>query len=117
MVWAVVCGRAVTPRRRGCRRKPGSEDPPPCLNLVLTTGFKRVASAKVSPIGSETNKGLGAISQAFILSGAPGEIRTPDPLVRSQVLYPTELRAHCRVEADDYTDLTCAPQVLSLIHI
>jgi hypothetical protein len=26
--------------------------------------------------------------------GAPGEIRTPDPLVRSQILYPTELRAH-----------------------
>jgi hypothetical protein len=24
---------------------------------------------------------------------APGEIRTPDPLVRSQILYPTELRA------------------------
>jgi hypothetical protein len=38
--------------------------------------------------------------------GAPGEIRTPDPLVRSQVLYPTELRAHregefvCRNERD-----------------
>src|SRR5215467_2789332 len=30
--------------------------------------------------------------------GAPGEIRTPDPLVRSQVLYPTELRAR-RFEA------------------
>ncbi len=28
-------------------------------------------------------------------NGAPGEIRTPDPLVRSQVLYPAELRAHC----------------------
>ena len=27
--------------------------------------------------------------------GAPGAIRTPDPLVRSQVLYPTELRARC----------------------
>ena len=26
--------------------------------------------------------------------GAPGEIRTPDHLVRSQVLYPAELRAH-----------------------
>ena len=26
--------------------------------------------------------------------GAPGEIRTPDTLVRSQVLYPAELRAH-----------------------
>ena len=25
--------------------------------------------------------------------GAPEEIRTPDPLVRSQILYPTELRA------------------------
>src|ERR1039458_9109741 len=29
--------------------------------------------------------------------GAPGGIRTPDPLVRSQVLYPTELRARCLV--------------------
>src|SRR5229473_744184 len=28
------------------------------------------------------------------LSGAPGEIRTPDPLLRRQTLYPTELRAH-----------------------
>ena len=30
--------------------------------------------------------------------GAPGEIRTPDRLVRSQVLYPTELRARCLVK-------------------
>ena len=29
-----------------------------------------------------------------MLNGAPGEIRTPDRLVRSQVLYPAELRAH-----------------------
>ena len=29
--------------------------------------------------------------------GAPGEIRTPDRLVRSQVLYPAELRAHCLI--------------------
>jgi len=28
--------------------------------------------------------------------GAPEEIRTPDPLVRSQVLYPAELRARSR---------------------
>ena len=27
------------------------------------------------------------------VSGAPGEIRTPDPLLRRQTLYPTELRA------------------------
>jgi hypothetical protein len=31
--------------------------------------------------------------------GAPGEIRTPDLLVRSQALYPTELRA--RIEQND----------------
>ena len=31
------------------------------------------------------------------LNGAPGEIRTPDPLVRSQVLYPAELRAHASI--------------------
>src|ERR1019366_7778007 len=28
------------------------------------------------------------------ISGAPGEIRTPDPLLRRQMLYPAELRAH-----------------------
>ena len=28
------------------------------------------------------------------VSGAPGEIRTPDPLIRSQILYPAELQAH-----------------------
>ncbi len=27
------------------------------------------------------------------VNGAPGEIRTPDHLVRSQILYPAELRA------------------------
>ena len=29
----------------------------------------------------------------WLFYGTPGEIRTPDPLVRSQVLYPAELRA------------------------
>ena len=31
-----------------------------------------------------------------MLNGAPGEIRTPDRLVRSQVLYPAELQARGR---------------------
>ena len=30
----------------------------------------------------------------FRINGAPGWIRTTDPLVRSQILYPAELRAH-----------------------
>ncbi len=35
------------------------------------------------------------------LYGDPGEIRTPDQLVRSQLLYPTELRSH---QATFYTN-------------
>src|SRR5262245_38317875 len=34
-----------------------------------------------------------AKNENFPKCGAPGEIRTPDPQVRSLVLYPTELRA------------------------
>ena len=34
--------------------------------------------------------------RALFRIGAPGEIRTPDPLVRSQVLYPAELRARTK---------------------
>ena len=41
----------------------------------------------------ETN-GLNRIVEPLDILGAPGRIRTHDPLVRSQVLYPTELRAH-----------------------
>ena len=35
-------------------------------------------------------------------NGAPGEIRTPDLLVRSQALYPTELRARTFDLADGH---------------
>jgi hypothetical protein len=35
-------------------------------------------------------------------NGAPGEIRTPDPLVRSQMLYPAELRAHYGTISGDF---------------
>jgi hypothetical protein len=37
--------------------------------------------------------GLSDGKNAEKIIGAPGEIRTPDLLVRSQTLYPTELRA------------------------
>ncbi len=32
--------------------------------------------------------------QQAILTGAPGRSRTPNLLIRSQMLYPIELRAH-----------------------
>ena len=35
----------------------------------------------------------GVISNNLEGNGGPGAIRTPDPFVRSEVLYPTELRA------------------------
>ena len=45
-------------------------------------------------------------------SGAPGAIRTPDPLVRSQVLYPAELRALCVFEGSHCTKLFHLAQAL-----
>ena len=66
-------------------------------NLIIEAGKrKRVRSFLIQP---------------FVLapySGAPGAIRTPDPLVRSQVLYPAELRAHCVFEAAHYIE-SCGP--------
>ena len=40
------------------------------------------------------------ITNRYVESGAPGRIRTSDRLVRSQVLYPTELRARCASRRD-----------------
>ena len=51
-----------------------------------------------TPLAGERLQPLGHLSGVTFLSqtwsdGAPGRIRTSDRLVRSQVLYPTELRA------------------------
>jgi hypothetical protein len=50
--------------------------------------------------------------------GAPGEIRTPDLLVRSQTLYPTELRArnawHVYQGDDDFSKSLKNQDLLSL---
>jgi hypothetical protein len=54
----------------------------------LKTGIRSIAS------GIEQNRdGDARTFQSLIdVSGAPGMIRTCDPLIRSQVLYPAELR-------------------------
>ena len=39
------------------------------------------------------------MTYSFNFGGAPGRNRTHDPLVRSQVLYPAELLAHCCLTA------------------
>ena len=61
-----------------------------------------------------TKKGIAQRQSLFLGDGAPGEIRTPDHLVRSQVLYPTELRA---LEVAYYLDATTACQEIRFICI
>ena len=41
-----------------------------------------------------------------VRAGTPGKIRTCDPLIRSQILYPAELRVHV-VEILDFHALIC----------
>ena len=41
---------------------------------------------------NDANNKTPAFSWGFLLFGAPGEIRTPDQVVRSHLLYPAELR-------------------------
>ena len=52
--------------------------------LTKNAGFK-------IPDNLETRATTAFLSNTF---GVPGGIRTPDPLVRSQILYPAELQAH-----------------------
>jgi hypothetical protein len=47
----------------------------------------------------QIKKGQNFCSAPFLF-GAPGGIRTPDQLVRSQLLYPAELRARKRCRQD-----------------
>ena len=42
-------------------------------------------------------------------AGAPGEIRTPDLLLRRQSLYPTELRAHCNKFTPEFCAARTSP--------
>ena len=65
------------------------------------------------------SKKAAEISGLVAWYGAPGEIRTPDPQVRSLVLYPTELRARMKrlnrggAREDRTPDLVIANDALS----
>ena len=60
-----------------------STDDAPSESIRLAEWHKRPFMAQRHPEGW----------RMCLIIGAPGRIRTHDPLVRSQVLYPTELRA------------------------
>ncbi len=53
----------------------------------------RSCGTTVGTTAARKTKGPRSFDLSPSISGAPGRIRTHDPLVRSQVLYPTELRA------------------------
>ena len=61
-----------------------------CGCLRRCAAFELMSSNQVSQ-DFQTKKG--SLWLPFLF-GTPGEIRTPDQLVRSQLLYPAELRAH-----------------------
>ncbi len=56
--------------------------------LTVRGNYDKLAGA----LGMLKKMKLGEVPAPYLF-GAPGRIRTHDPLVRSQVLYPTELRA------------------------
>ena len=58
--------------------------PTPFQRTLLSHNIKRL----------ETVTWLVVRGPCNLVSGAPGRIRTPDPLIRSQVLYPAELPVH-----------------------
>ncbi len=75
-------------------------------NQAVMKGNYEALAQTVSVLNPKTS----ASSVPFLVrNGAPGEIRTPDPLVRSQVLYPAELRARClKLQIFCLTTICCA---------
>ncbi len=77
------------------RRRPSCRTP---LSIVGSSNLKRRIL--------DTRKGFSCTKY----NGAPGEIRTPDLLVRSQALYPTELRARVRHQPRQLTSWVSTPR-------
>src|SRR3546814_15785330 len=48
-----------------------------------------------------------------VVNGAPGEIRTPDPQVRSLVLYPAELRARMK-QKRNFAGIPAVPSISTI---
>ena len=71
-------------------------DPPlvAAVNRVEKLIEGHVQCAKIAALQLDLFFHLIVKQGSLVENGAPGEIRTPDRLVRSQVLYPAELRAH-----------------------
>ena len=85
----------ATPLRGRCARTLNRPSTP---STALTRGSRPpddVRNSQRSPDVVGDMEGPAIVGPLIHFIGAPGEIRTPDLLVRSQTLYPTELRARC----------------------
>jgi hypothetical protein len=89
-VAAGVLGRDITPAME-LERPPS---PGPLTTNVSAGTTRRLAPRSAPPIEPGDAKVAGFVL-AWWRAGAPEEIRTPDPQIRSLVLYPAELRALC----------------------
>jgi hypothetical protein len=69
-------------------RGTGADSCPPMIHTIE----EQMRTSARAPVRSPRLAGR-LRAKSFRRAGAPGEIRTPDLLVRSQALYPTELRA------------------------
>ena len=70
---------------------------------AMPVGRARIFFFSEGAFNFRARKDKSPLARALIF-GAPGEIRTPDHLVRSQVLYPAELRAQKHdMKSGDYT--------------
>ena len=101
-----------TPKRRPCprsfrgwrnaRRGAACAYPPTAATLLPRSCWgMQSADSRAVPAPDRTAKAPesnspGTLKGPGLVSGAPGRIRTSDPLIRSQVLYPAELRALVR---------------------
>ena len=65
------------------------------IPFALQTDYIRLTAITYQSFGLDKNKAL--VSASALFFGVPEGIRTPDLLVRSQLLYPIELQAHTGV--------------------
>ena len=80
-IWRARVRRALCAKQRFARAERPQAMPAGRARIFLSRSFQPPGAKNKSPL-----------ARALIF-GAPGEIRTPDPQVRSLILYPAELRA------------------------
>ena len=92
-----VAGKAECPRIEWTTEKTGVAIGK-CDRLAFGFPVGGYWTAKLMSRAHPSKKNYPVFGQ--VQNGAPGEIRTPDPLLRRQMLYPAELRARGRWHKD-----------------